>query len=75
MVWNDRAKRDGLAMLDFWSKIWVAKEWHSHARGHGQAVPKFCFGFFVEFLGCVLVGDYVFAILSSFVKKSNEGCF
>jgi len=52
-------------MPDHWKKKFKAIEWYSRARGHGQGVPNFqfdageCLGFFVEFLGCVLIGDCV----------------
>jgi len=55
--------------------MWIKEGWHVHASGHEQDVPKFClgvldgFGFFMEFLGCLLVGDDVWAILGFFSGK------
>ena len=54
-------------------KIILGQRWHDHPRGHGQAVPNFWLArvsvsaFFMEFLGCVLVGDCAWAILGVFM--------
>ena len=46
---------------------------------HEQAVPKFCLamldnvGFFMEFLGCILVKDCVWAILQFFCGEIIGG--
>jgi len=76
---DGHAQQHGVVVPNFLEDFWVVIRWHGHVRGHELVVPKFflgvlnSFGFFVEFLGFTLVGNYVWPILGKrdFVEKVN----
>ena len=48
-----------------WAKILAGEMWHDRAVPKSRFCKLDCFSFFVEFLGCALVGDCVWAILEA----------
>ena len=55
----------GLVVQYHWAKILAGEMWHDHAVTKSSFCMLDCSRFFVEFVGCALVGDCVWAILEA----------
>ena len=62
---HSHAMQHGLVVQDHWAKILAGEMWHDRAVPKSYPCMLDCFSFFVEFLGCALVGDCVWAIFEA----------